>query len=277
MKKIERKSLLYRSDVEYGDFTINHVQGCAHGCKFPCYAMQMAKRFGKIKTYDEWREPAIVSNAIELLEKEIPKYKKRMNFVHLCFMTDPFMMGYPEVSDLTLKIIHVLNENNIKITLLTKGVLPKQLANTHRFNKFNEYGISLVSICDSFHREFEPYTSTYKERVESLYHLHEKGLNTWVSIEPYPTPNIIDQDIRKILNEISFVNKIVFGRMNYNKSVSQFKAFQEFYNKTAETVADFCTVNNIDFHIKDKTVKKEEKVKLLEKKKSRELFRRVTF
>jgi hypothetical protein len=43
---IQRKSLLYKTGVEYGDYTINHVQGCSHGCKYPCYAFLMSKRFG---------------------------------------------------------------------------------------------------------------------------------------------------------------------------------------------------------------------------------------
>ena len=30
MKTIERKTMLYKTGVEYGDYTINHVQGCAH-------------------------------------------------------------------------------------------------------------------------------------------------------------------------------------------------------------------------------------------------------
>ena len=44
-KSIKRKTLLYKTGVEYGDYTINHIQGCSHGCKYPCYAMMMAKRF----------------------------------------------------------------------------------------------------------------------------------------------------------------------------------------------------------------------------------------
>ena len=35
---IERKTLLYKTGVEYGDYTINHLQGCSHGCRYPCYA-----------------------------------------------------------------------------------------------------------------------------------------------------------------------------------------------------------------------------------------------
>ena len=38
MQTIERKTLLYHSGVEYSDFCLNHVEGCSHGCKYPCYA-----------------------------------------------------------------------------------------------------------------------------------------------------------------------------------------------------------------------------------------------
>ena len=75
---IERKTLLYRTGVEYGDYTINHVQGCSHGCKFPCYAFLMAKRFGKVEDYKGWVSPFMVSNALILLDKEIPKYKDKI-------------------------------------------------------------------------------------------------------------------------------------------------------------------------------------------------------
>ncbi|MEK7375887.1 MAG: radical SAM protein, partial [Candidatus Margulisiibacteriota bacterium] len=74
MKSIKRKSLLYKSGVEYADYCLNHVEGCSHGCKYPCYAFMMKKRCGVVKTYEEWCQPKIVSNAIELLDEEIPKH-----------------------------------------------------------------------------------------------------------------------------------------------------------------------------------------------------------
>ena len=40
---IQRKSLIYKTGVEYGDYTINHIQGCSHGCKYPCYAFLLKK------------------------------------------------------------------------------------------------------------------------------------------------------------------------------------------------------------------------------------------
>ena len=91
MKHIKRKSLLYKTGVEYGDYTINHIQGCSHGCKYPCYAMAMAKRFGKARTYEEWCEPKLVENALDIIDQEIPKYRNKINRyifvllqIHLC-------------------------------------------------------------------------------------------------------------------------------------------------------------------------------------------------
>jgi len=86
---ITRRSLLYRTGVEYGDYTINHVLGCAHMCRYPCYAFQMSRRFGRVKTDEEWMRPRVVANAMELLERELPRLKQRIQSVHLSFMTDP--------------------------------------------------------------------------------------------------------------------------------------------------------------------------------------------
>ena len=45
---IQRKTMLYETGVEYGDYTMNHVLGCAHGCLYPCYAFLQKKRFGEL-------------------------------------------------------------------------------------------------------------------------------------------------------------------------------------------------------------------------------------
>ena len=122
MDTIVRKTLLYKSGVEYADYCINHIEGCSHGCKYPCYAYMMKKRCGVIKTYEDWLKPKLVLNALELLEKEIPKYKDKIKYVHLCFSSDSFMYQQNQVIDLTLKIINKLNDNKIRCTVLTKGV-----------------------------------------------------------------------------------------------------------------------------------------------------------
>lgn len=256
---ITRKTLLYKTKVEYGNFTINHVLGCAHGCNYPCYARMLAIKYGQIENYEDWMHPRIVSNALELLDKEIPKYKKEIDFVHLSFTTDPFMYDllnkrtFPHINELTLKIVKKLNSNGIKCTILTKGLYPKVLSSNNKFSNENEYGITLVSLNEKFKRQYEPYSAPLSDRLASLKYLHEKGLKTWVSIEPYPTPNIVTQDLEKILKQISFVDKIIFGKMNYNVHSNKFSNNKQFYKECAEKVIDFCKKKEIKYHIKEGT------------------------
>ena len=255
MKKVKgyirRQSMLYVTGVEYGDYTMNHVLGCAHGCKYPCYAFMMKKRFGKVSSYEEWLEPYLVENTLELLDAEIPKLRDKINSVHLCFTTDPFMYRYDEVGAMSLAAIRKLNENGIKCTVLTKGILPIELAD---LSPENDYGITLVSLTEAFRKRMEPYTACYRDRLTALRALHDRGCNTWVSIEPYPTPNLVRQNLDKILEAVSFTDRIIFGRTNYSKEVSSFPDHKDFYNRCAKRVIEFCDEHGKAYHIKDGTL-----------------------
>jgi DNA repair photolyase len=258
MQTIERKSMIRKSDVEYADYAINHVLGCAHGCNYPCYAFMLMKRFGVVKSYEDWIQPKIVSNTLEILDKEIPKFKDKINSVHLCFSTDPFMYGYDEVTTLSLKAIEKLNNAGIKCTVLTKGILPPELAN---FSPDNEYAISLVSTNEYFRQKYEPNSAPYSQRLEALDYLSSQGCKTWVSIEPYPTPNICEQSLWfDVLDKIWYVQKIVFGRWNYNKNISEYPKQKEFYAECVEQLKDFCRNYKIQLHIKKGTLEVKENV-----------------
>jgi len=252
METVQRKTLLYKTGVEYGDYTINHAQGCAHGCKYPCYALLMAKRFGRVKSYEDWCKPKIVKNALQILDKEIPKLIGDIKSVHLCFTTDPFMTDHEAISELSLKIIDKLNCSAIKVTTLTKGLYPSAIWE-NGFSPLNEYGITLVSLEENHRKMYEPYAATYEERIDILRRIHDAGLKTWVSIEPYPTPNIMKQSLHGLLKKISFVDRIIFGKLNYCKEVGQYPYKRSFYNKCSMEVIDFCTKHGIAFHIKEGT------------------------
>ncbi len=250
-KYISRKTLIYKTNVEYGDYTMNHVLGCSHGCKYPCYAYLQKKRFGNVASYEDWCAPALVKNTLELLDAEIPKFKNKINILHLCFTTDPFMYEYDEIQSMSISAIKKINAAGIKCSVLTKGILPVELA---RLSKDNEYGITLVSLEDSFRERMEPGAAPIADRLAALRALHEAGCKTWVSIEPYPTPNIIRQDLDAILEAVSFADKVIFGRMNYSTETSSYKEHKQFYNECAQRVIDFCTERNKAYHIKDGTI-----------------------
>lgn len=243
--------MLYKTGVEYGDYTVNHIIGCSHGCTYPCYAYMMAHRFGKAKTMDDWRKPVICENAVAILEKELPKLLHKMKSVQLCFSTDPFMYNNDDIKNLSINIIKKINDYNIPCYILTKGVLPKELSS---MRKINFYGITYVSYKEEFRQQYEPGAAPLNNRLTSLKYLHDKGHKTWVSIEPYPTPNIVEQDIDLLLEKINFVDKIIFGRLHYNKLVSSYNEYKEFYNRCAKKVMDFCLKNNIEYHIKNGTI-----------------------
>ena len=145
----------------------------------------------------------------------------------------------------------MINSYNIPCYILTKGILPKELIN---LSKINYYGITYVSNSEDFKQKYEKNAAPLEDRLQALKFLSDNGCKTWVSMEPYPTPNMVKQDINSILNDISFVDRIVFGRLNYNKLVSEYKDYKQYYNSLANVVIDFCDKNKIDYHIKNGTI-----------------------
>lgn len=251
---ITRKTLLYKSGA-VDSYALNYVEGCTHGCRYPCYAMMMKKSYGKIKSYEDWTRPKIVENALELLDKELPRLKRKggLEQVYMCFSTDPFMYQVKEVQELTLEILRRLKQADVKAVLITKGVYPEELADTSRYHAQNEYGVSLVSLSEVFRKKYEPGSAPYKLRIEALKRLHNAGLKTWVIMEPYPTPNIIEQDIHEILEAISFVDEVVFGKWNYSRLVSAYPNYKEFYKEMAHEVDEFCRSHSIGVRVKEGT------------------------
>jgi DNA repair photolyase len=90
------------------------------------------------------------------------------------------MHGYQEISDLSVRLITMLNDADIRCTALTKGMLPIELTS---LSKKNEFGITLVSLNEYFRKKYEPGSAPYKDRINSLYNLH-KRVSRRASIEP---------------------------------------------------------------------------------------------
>lgn len=250
--------MLYRSKVEYGGWTINHVQGCSHGCRYPCYAMMLARRVGRVASYEEWIVPRVVDNALELLEDELKRLAGQIESVHLSFTTDPFMYdsveGAPNASvcDLTLGIIERLNAASIPVTTLTKGVYPDAFLGP---GSLNSYGISLVSLSDLFRQEWEPFAAPVNARITALEALAALGNRTWVSIEPYPTPNIDETavEVEALLERVAFADAVVFGKWNYNARATAYDREHAFYADIAARVRTWCDEHDKALHIKKGT------------------------
>ncbi|MGN0059430.1 MAG: hypothetical protein ACI362_02940, partial [Coriobacteriales bacterium] len=126
--------------------------------------------------------------------------------------------------------------------------------------KINVYGITLVSLDEAYREEAEPGAAPYLERIAALRKLHDAGHTTWASMEPYPSPNVVDQDLFKVLESVSFVDRIIFGRTNYNKIVSSYPNVKEWYAERAHEVMSWCEERGIECYIKKGTLPEEEQV-----------------
>ena len=155
---------------------------------------------------------------------------------------------------MSIAAIRKLNEAGIKCITLTKGLLPIELA---ELSTGNEYGITLITLDEAYRKQMEPGAAPCSDRLAALKVLHETGCKTWVSIEPYPTPNMIEQDLHELLEAVSFTYRIIFGRTNYSKAANSYKEHKHFYNKCAAEVVSFCREHGIDCYIKEKTITEE--------------------
>jgi DNA repair photolyase len=82
------------------------------------------------------------------------------------------MYGYKEIEKMSLAAIKKLNDKGIKCTILSKGILPAQLA---EYSPDNEYGITLVSLKEEYREKMEPGAASYQERLAALRVLHDRG------------------------------------------------------------------------------------------------------
>lgn len=65
---------------------------------------------------------------------------------------------------------------------------------------------------------------------------------------------MITQDLHNILEAVGFADKIIFGRLHYNKIVSAYKDHKAFYNQCATEVIRYCHNQGIAYHIKNGTI-----------------------
>ena len=245
MDTITRKSLIYRTGIGgAGAYAATHVVGCSHGCRFPCYAFLMMQRFGKVATYEEWCQPRLVANALQLAQKELPRLRGKARSVHLSFATDAFMYQHPEVTALTLQLMRLINSYDIPVHTLTKGVIPEEALHISRQNQF---GITLVSVDEDFRTRYEPGTAPYPERILGLRRAHDLGLHCFVNMEPYPTPNIWQQDVVRVLEAVNFVDEIRLGQLNYNGVVKQYPGWRAWYRQQGATAREWCEAHGIQY------------------------------
>jgi len=132
----------------------------------------------------------------------------------LSFTTDPYQ-HFDEINQLTRRAIEILLENNLKISILTKGGRRSErdfdLLSDHP--NLSEYGTTLVFTNEKMRAQIEPNAAPTKERIKSLKKAYNLGIYTYVSLEPVWNPL---ESLALIKMTHKFVNFYKVGKLNYN-------------------------------------------------------------
>jgi DNA repair photolyase len=229
--------LIYRPQGEAGEYAylaINHIVGCRHGCQY-CYASKMAKQFGNPNFFTV---QTIKENAIEQLETEALTYAGTNERVLLCFSCDPYQ-PIEDDSQITRQIIKILKENRIPFQVLTKGGM-RAARDFDLYGPDDAFAVTMTMLNEKSSKLLEPFAATPAERIESLRLAHEKGITTWVSLEPVLDANV---SLAIIKETFEFVDHYKIGMLNYQKSDINWRKF-------GEIAIDLCRKVKRSYYIK---------------------------
>lgn len=192
---------------EYADYAANLFTGCAHGCIY-CYAPLCLHKTRQEFEYVKPRAGILHDLADDA--KYLNRHPELGNSVFLCFSCDPYP---PEDKyQTTREAIKILHDNNINVMILTKGGL-RAVRDFDLLTHEDQYGATLtfLDVKESF--MWEPRAAHPLLRIDSLKIAHDKGIKTWVSLEPVIKPETTLEIIRLTH---SFVDMYKVGILNYH-------------------------------------------------------------
>jgi len=143
-------------------------------------------------------------NASEVLAKELARKPKR-GVVLLGSVTDAYQ-PVEQKYRITRTILKILLQHDFPVSVLTKSNLV--VRDLDLFKQFSqcEVGLTVTTTEQGIARNFEPHSSTPKQRIEALDTLHRSGITTYAFIGPI-LPELTDLEaiFAAISGKVDFV------------------------------------------------------------------------
>jgi DNA repair photolyase len=191
---------------EYSPLAANPYRGCGHGCAY-CYVPAILRM--ERKEFDAGAVPR--PRFLHLLERDAKKYQAAgiKAQVMLSFTTDPY---HPGDNSLTRQTLEVLQRYGLAICTLTKGG-SRALRDLDLFRPDRDaFASTLTSLDDAFSLKWERNAQLPANRIDTLKKFHERGIFTWVSLEPTLD---IPSSLAVLQETHGFVDLFKIGRVNY--------------------------------------------------------------
>jgi len=197
---------------EYAELAANLFETCYHGCIY-CFAPHVLN-----KKPEEFFAPAEPKKGIItriMADAKMLKAANEKREILLCFTCDPYQSSSKVCKETTRAAISVLFNSNLNVTILTKGG-GRTLEDIDLFEAYKDqfrYGVTLTFANDSHSIRYEPHAAATSNRIFALKKVHDKGIRTWVSIEPAWSV----EDTLEIINRThEFVDTYKIGKLNYH-------------------------------------------------------------
>ena len=197
---------------EYAELAVNLFETCQMGCEY-CYAPKVLHK--KPEEFHAATKPRRdIIQKISADARQLSENKDKREIL-LCFTCDPYQSDLQSNKLVTRMAVQTLLASNLNISILTKGG-NKSLADLCLLSIFKDqvrYGATLVFACDRDSRMYEPHAAPTGERIRALKTVHDKGIRTWVSLEPaWSIP-----DALKIIDKThTFTDTYKIGKLNYH-------------------------------------------------------------
>lgn len=191
---------------EYAPLAANPYRGCGHKCAY-CYVPRVIKM--DRKAFDAGAE--IRPNFQAGLLKDARKYQEAgiREQVMLSFTTDPYPPAHHELTRWTLE---QLRDHGLGFCTLTKGG-SRALRDIDLFRPDRDaFASTLTSLDAAFSRKWERGAADPDDRIATLRAFHERGIFTWVSLEPTLD---VDASLDIVRATHEFVDLYKVGRVNY--------------------------------------------------------------
>lgn len=213
---------------EYGELALNIYNSCNFACTY-CYVPAILKKdrdtFHKdIKTRD---------NLLEKVEKDCQSGLIDRP-VHLCFTCDP----YQDIDirlQLTREVLKLFKKYNINFQMLTKGGM-RAVRDFDLYKPGDSFGATLTLLPHNHYAHYwEPNAPSNADRCKSLLTAYDKGIKTWVSLEPVIFP---EDTLRIIENTHEYVDLYKVGTINYNEK-KKYIDWKDFGHKAIELLEHY--------------------------------------
>lgn len=222
---------------EYAPLAANPYRGCGHGCSY-CYVPLVLKM--KRPEFDAGAYPR--PDFLKKLRRDALKYQRAgiTEQVMLSFTSDPY---HPGDNTLTRETIETLQHYGLGVCTLTKGGT-RSLRDLGLFRPdWDAFASTLTSLDENFSRKWERAAAPPSDRIKALRAFHERGIFTWVSLEPTLD---VESALAIVKATHSFVELYKIGRANYLKDITRLTDWKGYTLR----MIDLCSALGVRHYIK---------------------------